>query len=762
MSFRTLLDDWMVSYELPSGRTEPKEVLVPHAWMQDVDVRWEGPAIYEKSIRIPAQTKAWLIFHGVSYQAKVYVNDTLAGEHEGIWDAFSIDVTRWAGQKAELRVEAVKNGGETFPVKDVASGFLPYVYHTFGGIYQPVELIASNEDPLSKLPPAPKTRVSVDGHKIFVDGKPVYLRGALTWGWYGDLGHTNPPEERIRKEVQDAKRLGFNLIKFCLWVPPHRYFEILREEGMYAWLELPLWDPSDDPVKQGVMAAEMRRIVEQYRRHDNIVVWTCGCELSDATPPEFRQGLVQMVKELTGCPLVKDNSGGAEMYGGDPREFGDFYDYHPYCETHFYPQVLDSLLPGPRPHQPILLGEFNDIDVHRDLPRLKVENPYWLSEDPALNHIGVRWQHDMPAVMPVHPLANPEDTRRHRLLHLRSIEKARFIRKYVQEAVRARSEISGYVVTGWQDTPISTAGYLDDWGDVKTALDPTEWNAPDCFFLIPSRRPPWINGGNRPGWKDDFNHFAGGILWKLGLSTESGRKGSVAWRVEDASTGDLAVSGTADFSVDSASQIAEIFVTLNTAGTYWLRVKSDGLSNAWRFHVYEKPDFASVQGWRKVDPFGLVEQFPAGDAQATKILTTDFRLGDLASGPSMVAFALGEGTLPMPAFRESAYEFPYTRPWYQFLTDGHWETFLSVAPDRALNLDAIRQALPKGADLKVLINRVDVRTYKEHPLAIEATVGVRKMIVTTLRPFGGLGAQPMGLRYNAAGANILSLILREF
>lgn len=762
MGFRTILDDWSVSYRLPTGATKHKEVLIPHAWMQDVDVRWEGPAIYERTIRIPAQTKAWLVFHGVSYQAKVYVNDSLAGEHEGIWDAFSIDVTRWAGQKADLRVEVVKNGGETFPVKDVASGFFPYVYHTFGGIYQPVELVASDQDPLAVHSSAPKCRVTVEGHRIFVDGKPFYTRGVLTWGWYSEIGHTNPPEEKIRKEVADAKALGFNLIKFCLWVPPHRYLEILKEEGMFAWLELPLWDPSSDPIKQGVMAAEMRRIVQQFRHHDNIIIWTCGCELSDATPPEYRKSLVDMVKELTGSPLVKDNSGGAEMYGGDPREFGDFYDYHPYCETHYYPQVLDSLLPGPRPDQPIFLGEFNDIDVHRDLPRLRQESPYWLSQDPTLNDVGVRWQHDMPGVLPVTPFANNEDTRRHRLLNLRSVEKAKFIRKYVQEAVRSRSALAGYVITGWQDTPISTAGFIDDWGNLKSALDPTQWNAPNVLFLIPARRPPWVNGGNRPGWKDDFNHFVGGILFKIGLHSDSGLKGSLQWRIEKI-TGDVILNGTTDFEVPAleSKQILELFAEIHEPGSYLLSLMSEQVSNSWRFHVYDKFDFSTLQGWGKNDPAGLIEQFPKLESPA-KIVTTDFRLSDLAVwSRNTIAFALGEGTLSMPAWRESAYEFPSVQRWYSFLPDGHWEAFLPVAPDRALNMEELDKHLPAGTAVKVLINRVDVRTYAEHPLAIELSNGNKRMILTTLRPFGGLGNQPIGLRYQPAGAHMLRLMCEE-
>jgi hypothetical protein len=193
--------------------------------------------------------------------------------------------------------------------------------------------------------------------------------------------------------------MGFNTIKFCLWVPRHRFFEILEEEGMFAWLELPLWDPTGDEEKLEAMAQEIERIVLQYRHHRSIIAWTVGCELGASTPHEFRRRMVEMVQRETGCPLVKDNSGGAEMYGGDLREYGTFEDFHPYCDTHWYPVVLESLEPGPRAIAPILLGEFNDFDVHRDLRRLKEKAPFWASEDPALNDKGVRWQHDLPTVL---------------------------------------------------------------------------------------------------------------------------------------------------------------------------------------------------------------------------------------------------------------------------------------------------------------------------------------------------------------------------
>ena len=42
---------WTVDY----GEGQVREVRVPHAWRQEVDVRWEGPAVYKTLVDIPVR-----------------------------------------------------------------------------------------------------------------------------------------------------------------------------------------------------------------------------------------------------------------------------------------------------------------------------------------------------------------------------------------------------------------------------------------------------------------------------------------------------------------------------------------------------------------------------------------------------------------------------------------------------------------------------------------------------------------------------------
>lgn len=760
-TLRTRLEHWTVRY----GEQEtPRAVAVPHAWRQDVAVTWEGPAYYETDVAVP-EGGGWLVFEGVSYAAEVRVDGVPVAAHNGIWDAFSVPLRAAAGTTVHLEVRVLKNGGSSYPVSDVASGFLPFVFHTFGGLYRDVWLHATRDDPLGNPPPAPRSRICAEGARLLLDGRPFYMRGVLNWGWYPEVGHPNPPDATVRKEFAQMRAMGFNTVKCCLWVPSHRWLELAAEAGLAVWLELPLWDPSADHLDS--MRAELERIVRQIRRHEAIVCWTIGCELGASTPPGFRQELVEFVRAETGCPLVKDNSGGAEMYGGDPREFGDFYDFHPYCDTPFYPVVLDSLLPGPRTRQPTLLGEFNDLDVHRDLPRIRAEAPYWASPDPALNDVGVRWQYDLPRVLASSRFATEPDAARHDALHRSSLAKAAFVRRSVQASVRARDAIAGYVVTGWRDTPVSSSGMVDDWGDPKPQLGAAEWNGADALFPIPRRRPPWIAGGNRPGWVDPFSHFAGGVSVRVGAHSEGGGRGELewsavdfAWRGERRPGGRIAQGRLPEVEVGplASTELGELWFEAAEPGGVLLSLKWGGASEHWPLWIVEPWTRETASGWEGFDPPGRLADLAFGDAGPLVATRVPIDLEARLRAGGRVLLLLDEGPVERaPFWRESAYEFLNEEVWSRLGFADHWERFLPVSGDCVMNL---AELLP-GAEWSVWMNRVDTRTYADAPVLAQAEVGEGRIVATTLRPDGGLGAQPVGVSRNPSGAALLRALIRE-
>lgn len=725
-----LSDGWTVDYG-----DGPRPAVIPHAWRQDMPVTWEGPARYSRTLLVPS-SPSWLVFEGISYAARFLVNGEEIGGHHGIWDAFAIDLSPWKGEEISLTVEVIKNGGQSYPVPETAAGFIPYVFHTFGGIFRPVHLVESEDNPISE--DRAETWVAVDGSRLYVQGEPFYMRGTLTWGWYPEIGHAHPSLADIRRELDDMQALGFNTVKFCLWLPPHEYLEEMRERGMMAWLELPIWMPKKENLPS--VEKELERIVRQYRRHPNIAAWTVGCELGDAATGEWRSQMVEMVRELTGHPLIKDSSGGAEMYGGNPHDFGTFDDFHPYCDTHYFPTMLDSLLPGARTEQPILLGEFNDYDFCRDLSRVIKEKPYWADTNPDLNDQGVRWMHDLPAFLH-HPDSRVID-------HLdeliaSSLSQGAFMRDFVQQAVRAREPISGYVVTGWRDTPISTAGHWDDWDEMRLPPESTAaWNGPDALFLIPRRSPPWINGGNRPAWEDPIHHWAGPSLVQVGLHSEKGFSGQISWQL--ISQGKTLASGTSSAEVKplASRQVAFIPIESEAPLEAELHVQCGDLKRIWPIHI--------VEHWHKEmarlsDPRGAF--FDQTSVKHPLTLSTSTRT--VSRSKRTIHFLLDKGTLPRPFWRESCWRF--SQELAEIKDD--WHALLMVASDRVIDPFWL-----KRFDAKPLLTRVDTRTFEvTHAAALIETERGRE-IVTTLRPFGGLGVQPLGLGRNPAGARLIRLL----
>jgi hypothetical protein len=504
------------------------------------------------------------------------------------------------------------------------------------------------------------------------------------------------------------------------------------------------------------MAEELERIVRQFRHHDNIVVWTVGCELSTSTPAEYRRYLTQTVRNLTGCPMVKDNSGGAEMYGGDLREYGDFYDFHPYCDTHYYPAVLDTLLPGARKRMPILLGEYNDIDVHRDMARTGDELPYWASNLAELNDKGVRWQYDLPGVLDDSRFANHPSRSGHAALMDSSRKKALYMRKTVHEAVRARDAIGGYVVTGWRDTPISAAGFFDDWGNMR--FSPGEvlpWNGEEILFLIPTRRPPWFHGGNRPGFLYPLAQFTGQVFWRVGFHSTVGGHLGLTWSIRDAQ-GRVVAQGAEDrqnVSPLESVELGEISWPCETPGQYVLQVEAGTTRNEWPIWVVEPLAKEPLAGWSKVDPSRLLDDL-AVDGGANLLATrvpADLK-ERLDRGERVILFATDEITSLAPFWRESAYEFRNPEFWANVPFANQWERLFPIGGDQVLDPAWLKANV---GEYEVLLNRVDVRTYVDAPLLVRTG----NLIVTTLRPFGGLGVEPTSLGKNAAGVELLRALI---
>ncbi len=638
--------------------------------------------------------------------------------------------------------------------------------------------------------------VETSGPTLLLNGTPLYPRMILSWGWYWETLSCNPGPERVRADFERLKRLGYNGVKLCLWFPPPYYFDLADELGMVLWVELPMWLPHPTEHFRRQTPIEYERLVLQARRHPSVIIYSLGCELSRDVSAEILGPLYSMVRNLCGDALLRDNSGSGEAYGGLLNEFAEYYDYHFYADLHYFRNLLDTFTPRWRPEQPWLFGEYCDYDTFRDLSRLTMAGDvptWWLSADPAVNPTGARWMNEAPLL--------EERLRAHGLWE-RSTELERLSyahgmlhRKWTIELTRTYREITGYVVTGEADTPISTAGMWDATGALK--YDPGEFSRfnADLVALVGwDRRRAWVRGGDRAAYWDTWSYTAGTLVRPHLIASHYGQQtgpARAAWSVafdgeapfaagemvsaREFSPGDVREIGVAEFAAPDvrAPRRAILRVTL--------QVGTERTDNAWPLWFFPAAAWATMRGVAVYDLVGRLRDLARLAPTAVDITNADLT-GDtgtrtdlvrssfvviasawtralsayVRAGGRAVVLQDGDGppgpvaTVEMPFWREALRLCEPHPAWGDFPHDG-WAglQFSGCATDYALD------TLPLGMAAQPILRRIDTRTMRIHDYAAEVTWGAGRLIVSTLRLYGGAGEQPSGLAQNTAAAYLL-------
>jgi len=124
---------WSLSTLDEGGLSAPETVMVPAVWESLPALkRYQGRGVYEKKLSCGGTLR--LVFGGVGFRARVWLDDTLLGSHYGAYGAFDFVVEDLPFGEHTLRVEADNRFTEDSALH------VPNDYYSYGGITRPVTI----------------------------------------------------------------------------------------------------------------------------------------------------------------------------------------------------------------------------------------------------------------------------------------------------------------------------------------------------------------------------------------------------------------------------------------------------------------------------------------------------------------------------------------------------------------------------------------------------------------------------------------------
>lgn len=177
---------------------------------------------------------------------------------------------------------------------------------------------------------------------VLLNGKPIYLCGALDQSFNPEGVYTAPDDDFMRRDIESAKAAGLNMLRIHIKAEEPRRLYWADRLGMLIQADIPcVYDISERA--RATFEAGMREQIARDLNHPAIYCWTVfneewGIGSLERAPREHRVDWVEsMVSAARGCDptrLVQDNTGWSHLvsdlnsfhwYGRDVDGFREHY-----------------------------------------------------------------------------------------------------------------------------------------------------------------------------------------------------------------------------------------------------------------------------------------------------------------------------------------------------------------------------------------------------------------------------------------------------
>ena len=324
---------WTLSTPDEGGLDSPVSVLVPGVWESVPGLKnYRGHAVYEKELTCGGTLR--FVFGGVSFRARVFLDDQLLTSHYGAYTAFDCLARDVSYGRHTLRVEADNLfGGDS-------ALHVPNDYYSYGGINRPVSIEQLGSAYITRMDVIPQRKgrmwmaqVSVTVRSLCDEDQSIDLdlkAGPAAMGWK-------------KRRLPAGEEITLTTTLACPGVNPWS-----PESPSLYNAEAVLWldgEPADDLCDRfgfREVKVEGSRIllngeplfIKGINRHEEYASFGC------AVPVEAMAQDVQLIRSL-GCNLVRTSH-----YPNDPRflDLCDQYGLMVWEEGHARGLSLEKML----------------------------------------------------------------------------------------------------------------------------------------------------------------------------------------------------------------------------------------------------------------------------------------------------------------------------------------------------------------------------------------------------------------------------------
>lgn len=260
--------------------------------------------------------------------------------------------------------------------------------------------------------------ISSNGREICLNGSPVFVRGFIRGATAHD--HRNncrlPEEEFYRKSIKEAKKFGFNFVRFHSTIPSEAFFRVADEEGILIHIEFrkpeDIYNNLREMTDNGSMVVPdgyIREIIRKLYNHPSLCVYCVGNEIRHLASNERIDEIFKLVRSeddtrlfIDTCAWGENNRSNIDI---DVQHMSYYFPFNKHADM--YENTENLLVVGAdenRPLQsegfrssvsrelyfnvPLIAHEVCHYTALRDYKTLKekfdrygAEYPWWLNEE---------------------------------------------------------------------------------------------------------------------------------------------------------------------------------------------------------------------------------------------------------------------------------------------------------------------------------------------------------------------------------------------